>query len=82
MDETGKSTSVSACALTSCNTEFWFSSNLDETTTRVDPEINDIVFIDPYGEQYFNGGYLYYKTSNNNYLLIDGIGQVIEKNTC
>ncbi len=82
MDDEGKTSSVSACALTGCDTNFWFSSNLDETATGVDPLVNDTVYVDPYGEQYFNGGYLYYKTSLNNYLLIDGIGQVIAKSTC
>lgn len=82
MDSEGKTSSVSACALTGCDTNFWFSSNLDETATGVDPVINDTVFVDPYGEQYFNGGYLYYKTSLNNYLLIDGVGQVVAKSTC
>lgn len=82
MDSEGMTTDVLACALTSCNTQYWFKSNIIDTTTTLDPEVNDIIFIDPYGEQYFNGGYLYYKTSLNNYLLIDGIGQVIDKNTC
>lgn len=77
----GECSSVDACASTEPYQVFWFNNNPCEGTC-VYPEINDFVYIDGYGEQYFNGGYLYYEMDNADWLLIDGIGQVINKGTC
>lgn len=81
MIQVGYCTSVEACASTEPYQVFWFNNNPCEGTC-VYPEINDFVYIDGYGEQYLNGGYLYYEMDNGDWLLIDGIGQVINKGTC
>lgn len=70
-----------ACASTEPFQDFWFNNNPCEGTCNY-PEINDIIFIDGYGEQYLNGGYQYFMMDNNDWLLIDGIGQVIDKGNC
>lgn len=77
----GECSSVDACASTEPYQVFWFNNNPCEGTC-VYPEINDIIYIDGYGEQFLNGGYLYYQMDNADWLLIDGIGQVIDKGTC
>lgn len=77
----GECSSVDACASTEPYQQFWFNNNPCEGTC-VYPEINDIIYIDGYGEQYMNGGYLYYAMDNGDWLLIDGIGQVVNKGTC
>ena len=60
---------------------FWFDGvNCDNVCSY--PAVNDFVYIDGYKNDYFNGGYLYYKMDNSQWILIDGIGQVINTGVC
>lgn len=81
MVQVGYCSSAEACASTEPYQVLWFDNNPCEATC-VYPNVNDFVFIDGYREQYLNGGYLYYPMDNGDWILIDGIGQVIERGTC
>lgn len=76
MASEGSSTSGSACLLNGCVNTFWFNGSHSY------PVVNDKIYLDGYGKDYFNGGYMYYKMDNNYYILIDGTGQVVEKASC
>lgn len=77
----GECDSTDACASTEPIQQFWFNNNPCEGTCLY-PDVNDIIYIDGYGEQYLNGGYLYYAMDNGDWILVDGVGQVIERGTC
>ena len=76
MSDEGKDDITSACSLSTCQQTFWFNGGNDY------PAVNDYIYIDGYGKDYFNGGYQYYRMDNNNYILINGIGQVVELGSC
>ena len=76
MSDEGKDDITSACSLSTCQQTFWFNGGNDY------PAVNDYIYIDGYGKDYFNGGYQYYRMDNNNYILINGIGQVVELGLC
>lgn len=81
MTSVGECDSTSACSSTECMSTFWFDGvNCDNTCSY--PAINDFVYIDGYKNDILNGGYLYYKMDNSQWILIDGIGQVINTGVC
>lgn len=81
MTSVGECDSTSACSSTECMSTFWFDGvNCDNVCSY--PAVNDFVYIDGYKNDYFNGGYLYYKMDNSQWILIDGIGQVINTGVC
>ena len=81
MTSVGECDSTSACSSTECMSTFWFDGvNCDNECLY--PAINDFVYIDGYKNDILNGGYLYYKMDNSQWILIDGIGQVINTGVC
>lgn len=81
MTSVGECSSASACSSTECMSTFWFDGvNCDNECSY--PAINDFVYIDGYKNDILNGGYLYYKMDNSQWILIDGIGQVINTGVC
>lgn len=76
MSSIGYGSSVSSCASSDCTATYWVHGGQGYT-----PSVNDIVFIDGYGEDYFNGGYLYYKYGSYS-LLIDSVGRIVQKTAC
>lgn len=76
MSDEGANDGPAACSISGCEQTFWFLGDPGY------PKVNDIVYIDGYGKDYFNGGYKYYRMDNNKNILIDGIGQVIQINNC
>ena len=81
MTSVGECDSASACSSTECMSTFWFDGVNCEGTCSY-PAVNDFVYIDGYKNDILNGGYLYYKMDNSNWILIDGIGQVIDTGAC
>jgi hypothetical protein len=81
MTSVGECDSASACSSTECMSTFWFDGVNCEGTCSY-PAVNDFVYIDGYKNDILNGGYLYYKMDNSNWILIDGIGQVINTGAC
>lgn len=81
MTSVGECSSILACSSTECMSTFWFDGvNCNNTCSY--PAINDFVYIDGYKNDILNGGYLYYKMDNSQWILIDGIGQVINTGVC
>ena len=78
MSMIGYDSSVSACASTDGQNDFWFHSSVGSTY----PVLNDIIYIDGYQSDFFNGSYMYYLMDNNYWILINSAGQVVDKGIC
>jgi hypothetical protein len=78
MSTIGYDSSVSACASTDGQNDFWFHSSVGSTY----PVLNDIIYIDGYQKDFFNGSYMYYLMDNNYWILINSAGQVVDKGIC
>lgn len=78
MSMIGYDSSVSACASTDGQNDFWFHSSVGSTY----PVLNDIIYIDGYQNDFFNGSYMYYLMDNNYWILINSAGQVVDKGIC
>jgi hypothetical protein len=78
MSMIGYDSSVSACASTDGQNDFWFHSSVGSTY----PVLNDIIYIDGYQSDFFNGSYMYYLMDNNYWILINSAGQVVDTGIC
>ena len=78
MSMIGYDSSVSACASTDDQNDYWFSSSVGSTY----PVLNDFIYIDGYQKDFFNGSYMYYLMANSYWILINSAGQVVDTGIC